>query len=166
VLLALFTVAITGAYLMPEPARNRSAFRLTVERPRVPAVVRRPFLLAVLAVLSSWSIGALFFSLGPQLGAQLFATSNAIVSGIGVVALAAAAAVAQLFTGRSAPWKATSAGSIVLAAGIALIVAAAATSSSATYLVGSILAGFGFGAAYLGGLRALVAKIPPQRRGQ
>jgi MFS family permease len=164
VLLALIAIALTGAYLMPEPVRNRSAFRLTVERPRVPTVVRRPFLLAALAVLSSWSIGALFFSLGPQLAAQLFDTSNAIVSGIGVVALAAAAAVAQLLTGRSAPWIATSIGSLALAAGIILIVVAAAIDSSAAYLAGSTLAGAGFGSAYLGGLRALVAKIPRQHR--
>jgi dihydroxy-acid dehydratase len=68
---------------------------------RDPAVVRRPFFLAALAVLSSWSIGALFFSLGPQLAGQLFNTTNVIVSGIGVVALAAAAAIAQLLTGRT-----------------------------------------------------------------
>ena len=50
---------------------KRSRFRLTVARPSVPAVVRRPFVLAALAVLSSWSIGGLFFSLGPQLAAHL-----------------------------------------------------------------------------------------------
>ena len=37
-----------------------------------------------------------------------------------------------------------------------LIVVAAASASSATYLVASILGGAGFGAAFLGGLRALV----------
>jgi hypothetical protein len=89
-------VAFVGAYFMPEPVLERSRFRLTVALPNVPAVVRRPFFLAALAVLSSWSIGALFFSLGPQLAAQLFNTTNVIVSGIGVVALAAAAAIAQL----------------------------------------------------------------------
>jgi MFS family permease len=163
-LLVLIGIALAGAYLMPEPVRNRSAFRLTVARPRVPAVVRRPFLLAALAVLSTWSIGSLFFSLGPELGTQLFATSNAIVAGIGVVALAAAAAVAQLLTGHSAPWIATSVGSLALAAGIILIVVAAAIGSSVAYLAGSILGGAGFGAAYLGGLRALVAQIPTEHR--
>jgi MFS family permease len=161
-LLALIGIALAGAYLMPEPVRNRSAFRLTIARPRVPAVVRRPFILAALAVLSTWSIGSLFFSLGPELGTQLFGTSNAIVAGIGVVALAAAAVVAQLLTGRSAPWVATSIGSLALAAGIILIVVAAAIDSSAAYLAGSILGGAGFGSAYLGGLRALVAQIPPR----
>src|SRR5580765_7228814 len=164
VLLALIAAALLGTYLMPDPVARRSGFRLSLERPHVPAVVRRPFALAALAVLSSWTIGALFFSLGPQLAGHLFGTSNAVVAGLGVVTLAGAAVLAQLFTGRSAPWIATSIGSIALAAGIVLIVVAAAIDSSATFLVGTILGGLGFGAAFLGGLRALVAQIPTEHR--
>jgi predicted MFS family arabinose efflux permease len=164
VLLGLIAIAFAGAWLMPEPVRERSRFRLTLELPRVPASVRGPFLLAALAVLSSWSIGALFFSLGPELGAHLFGTSNHVVAGLGVVALAAAAVASQLLTGRGAPWIAAGAGSVALAAGITTIVAAAATGSSTVYLAGSLVAGLGFGAAFLGGLRALVAQIPPEHR--
>ena len=47
VLLVLFAIAFTGAYLMPEPVRERSRFRLTVERPSVPPAVRRPFVLVI-----------------------------------------------------------------------------------------------------------------------
>ena len=164
VLLVLFAVAFAGAYWMPEPIEKRGRFRLTAERPRVPAVVRRPFFLAALAVLSSWSIGGLFFSLGPQLAAHLFNSSNVIVSGSGIVALAGAAVVAQLLTARTAPWIGAGVGSIALAAGMVLIVFAAARDSSAAYLAGSILGGAGFGAAFLGGLRALAAAIPHQQR--
>ena len=119
---------------------------------------------AALAVLSSWSIGGLFFSLGPQLAAHLFDSSNVIVSGSGIVALAGAAVIAQLLTGRSAPWVGAGVGSIALAAGMVLIVFAAARDSSAAYLAGSILGGAGFGAAFLGGLRALTAAIPQHQR--
>ena len=164
VLFVLFAVAFAGAYWMPEPVLARGRFRLTAERPSVPAVVRRPFLLAALAVLSSFSIGGLFFSLGPQLAAHLFGSANVIVSDIGIVALAGSAVIAQLLTGRTAPWIGTGAGSIALAAGMVLIVIAAVTDSGAGYLAGSILGGAGFGAAFLGGLRALVAAIPPGRR--
>src|SRR2546425_1469169 len=164
VLVVLFAVAFAGTYWMPEPIENRGRFRLTAERPSVPAVARRPFFLAALAVLSSWSIGGLFFSLGPQLAAHLFNSNNAIVSGSGIVALAGAAVVAQLLTGRSAPWIGAGAGSIALAAGMVLIVFAAARNSSAAYLAGSILGGAGFGAAFLRGLRALPAAIPHQDR--
>jgi predicted MFS family arabinose efflux permease len=164
VLLALVGTALVGAYLMPEPVRERSRLHLTFERPHVPAVVRRPFLLAALAVLSSWSIGALFFSLGPQLAGHLFHTTNVIADGSGIVVLAAAAVAAQLASARIAPWIAASTGSIALALGMALIVGAAAGGSGALYLTGSVLGGAGFGAAFLGGLRALVGAIPPEHR--
>src|SRR6188472_860202 len=164
VLLVLFAVAFAGTYWMPEPVEKHGRFRLKAERPSVPPVVRRPFFLAALAVLSSWSIGGLFFSLGPQLAAHLFNSSNVIVSGSGIVALAGAAVVAQLLTGRSAPWIGAGIGSIALAAGMVLIVFAAARNSSAAYLAGSILGGAGFGASFLGGLRALAAAIPHQHR--
>jgi MFS family permease len=164
VLFALFAIAFAGAYWMPEPVLERGRFRLTAERPTVPAVVRRPFFLAALAVLSSWSIGGLFFSLGPQLAAHLFHSTNVIVSGIGIVALAGSAVVAQFLTGRTAPWIGASVGSIALAAGMVLIVIAAAGDSGTVYLAGSVLGGAGFGAAFLGGLRALVAVIPHEHR--
>src|SRR5437899_6040183 len=102
VLLVLFAVAFAGVYWMPEPIEKRGRFRLTAERPSVPAVVRRPFFLAALAVLSSWSIGGLFFSLGPQLAAHLFNSSNVIASGSGIVAPAGPAVAAQLPTAHRA----------------------------------------------------------------
>src|SRR5262245_33809586 len=37
VLLALTAIALAGAYLMPEPVRDRKPLRLTVEAPKVPA---------------------------------------------------------------------------------------------------------------------------------
>jgi MFS family permease len=164
VLLVLAAIALGGVYWMPEPVLDRSRFRLTVQRPRVPSVVRPQFVLAGLAVLSSWSIAALFFSLGPQLALHLFRSTNVIVSGIGIVALAGSATLAQLLSARTAPWVAASIGSIALAAGMVMIVLASATDSSVTYLAGSIVGGAGFGAAFLGGLRALVAVIPSEYR--
>src|SRR5262249_8673307 len=120
--------------------------------------------LAALGLLSSWTIAALFYSLGPELGAQLFNTDNAIVAGLGVVLLSAAVVASQFLTARTAPWIATSGGSIALTAGVLLIVIAAATVSTAASLAGSIVGGAGFGTAFLGGLRALVSQIPPEHR--
>jgi len=163
-LLGLFVPAFAGAWLMPEPAQKRRGLRLRLERPSVPAAARRPFLLASLAVISSWSIGGLFFSLGPELGAELFRTGNVVVAGSGIVVLGVSAALTQLLFGRAAPWLGASGGSVALAGGTALIVASAAAGSSALYLAGSVVSGAGFGMAFLGGLRSLVAAIPPQHR--
>jgi MFS family permease len=164
VLIGLLAIAFAGSYMMCEPIKTRRRPRLTAERPYIPAVVKGPFLLASLAVVSSWSVGGLFFSLGPELGGLFFNTTNTIVTTIGIVALLATAALSQLVLGRSAPWKGAAVGSFALAVGVIVIILAIEMSSSAFYLLGSAIAGFGFGISFLGGLRGLVAAIPPEHR--
>ena len=164
VLFVLFAIAFAGALRMPEPVQRRGRFRLAAQRPSVPAAVRRPFVLAGLAALSSWSIGGLFFSLGPELSARLLHTTSALVSAIGIVELAGFAAISQLIFGRMAPWLGTSAGSAALAVGMALIVLATASDSGVIFLGGAAIGGIGFGMAFLGGLRTLSTAIPHAHR--
>jgi len=164
-LLVLFAIAFAAALRMPEPVAQRSRLRLTPQRPSVPHAVRPAFLLAALGVISSWSIGGLFLSLGPQLAAELFGSTNHLVTGVSVFALAGTAAVAQLAFGRSAPWAGAAAGSIALALGMVAIVIATSAGSASLFLAGSVVGGAGFGVAFLGALRALSAVIPPEHRG-
>lgn len=164
-LFVLFAIAFAGAWWMPEPVVDRSRPRLTPQRPSVPAPTRRAFVLAALGVTSSWSIGGLFLSLGPQLAGSLFHSTSPLVAGVSVFALAGSAAIAQLVFRHTAPWAGAAAGSIALAGGMVAIVAAAATGSSWLYLAGAGIGGAGFGVAFLGALRALSAAIPPAHRG-
>jgi predicted MFS family arabinose efflux permease len=166
VLFVLFAIAFAGALLMPEPVEANGRPRLTPQRPSIPPVVRRPFFLAALAVISSWSIGGLFISLGPALAGQLLHTDNHLITGLGVFALAGSGAVAQLLFGRSAPWAGTAVGSLALATGMIAIVIGASTETTAFYWLGAVVGGGGFGVAFLGGLRALSAAIPPQHRAE
>ena len=166
VLFALFAIAFYGALRMPEPVEATGRVKLTPQRPSIPPVVRRPFFLAALAVISSWSIGGLFISLGPALAAQLLHTDNHIVTGLAVFSLAASGAAAQLAFGRSAPWAGTSGGSLALATGMVAIVIAASTETPALFWLGTLIGGAGFGVAFLGGLRALSVAIPPQHRAE
>jgi MFS family permease len=163
-LLVLFAIAFAGALLLPEPVAERTRPRLTPQRPSVPPPARRAFLLAALAVISSWSIGGVFFSLGPQLSAELFGSTDHLVAGIGVFVLAGAGSLAQLAFGRSVPWVGAAGGSVALALGMALLVVAVAAGSPALYVAGSLIGGAGFGVAFLGALRALSAVIPPDHR--
>src|SRR3954470_2804696 len=117
-LLVLFAVAFAGALRMPEPVAARSKPRLPPRRPSVPPVTRSAFVLAALGVISSWSIGGLFLSLGPQLAGTLFGTSDHLVAGVAVFTLAGMGAVAQLVFGRAAAWAGAAAGSVALAVGM------------------------------------------------
>ena len=164
VLFALLAVALAGVVWMPEPVNDRRGGWWRINRPHVPAAVRRPFLLAALTVISAWSLGGLFFSLGPALGARLLDSTSVVLNSVGIVVLAASAALSQLLLRRIAPWKGALIGSIGLATGVALIVLATALESGALYLVGSVIGGVGFGIGFLGGLRALLGAIPSEHR--
>lgn len=163
-LLVAFAAALAAAIAMPEPVERTSAVRLTPQRPQVPPSVRRPFLLAALAVTSSWSIGGLFLALGPQLTADLFGSDDHLVAGLGAFVLSAAGAASQVLLGHVAPWRGAVAGSLALSTGVLTIVAAAATGSGALLLAGTVVGGAGFGLAFLGALRALSAAIPADHR--
>jgi MFS family permease len=163
-LFVLFAIALEGVWRMPEPVTERSRPRLTPQWPSVPRAIRGPFVLAALGVMSSWSIGGLFLSLGPQLSGDLFHTTNHLVAGAGVFALAGSAALAQIVLGRTPAWAGAGAGSVALSSGMVLIVIASSTDSSVVFLTGAIIGGAGFGVAFLGALRALSAAIPHEHR--
>src|ERR1700761_710871 len=111
-LLILFLGFLVAAWRMKEPVEvsPTARFRLTPSRPYVPPVARRPFVLASLAVLSSWSIGGLFLSRGPELSAIVYKSDAHLVSGLSVFMLAGSGAVAQLLFGRWAPWRGAAVG--------------------------------------------------------
>jgi MFS family permease len=157
---ALFAATLA----MEESVSDPSGMRLRPQRPAVPPTARPAFLLAALAVLSSWSIGGLSLALGPQLLGTLFHTTDHLVGGLSVFALAGSAAVAQVVFRRSAAWVAAAGGSVALAAGLLGIVVATATKSGALYVIAAVIGGAGFGVTFLGALRALSSAIPPEHR--
>jgi MFS family permease len=160
----LFAIALLGVVLMPEPVAARSRLRLTPQRPRVPSSVRQAFAVAVLAVISAYSIGGLFFALGPELAGRVLQTGDHLVAGTVLLLFAGSGAAAQLAYGRRAAWLGATAGSIALAFGVALIAVSAVEGSAAALIVGSVIGGAGFGLAFLCSLRALSAAIPPGDR--
>src|SRR6202012_1449693 len=165
-LLTPFPASLVGAWRMREPVEVAPGahFHLTPQRPSVPAVARRPFVLASLAVISSWSIAGLFLSLGPELSTLVYNSDTHLIGSIGIVMLALPAALSQIVLSHWAPWRAAAVGSLVMAVGMGLVVASAAADSAVLFTVGALVTGTGFGAAFLGGLRALSSAIPPEHR--
>jgi MFS family permease len=164
VLLVLFVVAIALALRMPEPVADRGRLRLTVQRPHVPASVRRPFVLASLAVIASWSIGGLLLSVGPALAGQILDTHDHLVTGLAVALLPGSGAVAILLLSRTAPWLAAASGALALAVGMVVVVVSVAELSAPLFLLGAVVGGAGFGVAFSGALRSLTSVLPPHHR--
>ncbi len=146
-----------GRARRPLPPHPAAALRAAGGAPPV-----RP---RALAVLSSWSIGGLFLSLGPELATIVYKLR--LPPGHQPRHLPAgdrgrdrAAALRPLGAVARRRRSARSA----LAAGMGLIVAAAATESAVLFTLGAIVTGAGFGTAFLGGLRSLSSAIPPEHR--
>src|SRR6478736_5023278 len=98
-LFALFAVAAAGALLLPEPVADRRRPRLTPQVPKVPPVVRRPFLLAALGVFvlaGSASVAQIAFGRSvPWAGAA--GGSLALALGMVLIVLASNADSGALF---------------------------------------------------------------------
>jgi MFS family permease len=103
----------------------------------------RPAFWAVLPCLvATWAIGGLYLSLGPSLFLSLSQSGNRLLGGSIVFALCAAGALI----------------------GLAITITATAAANAALLFLGTIVAGAGFGSAFLGAFRSLAAQATPGGR--
>jgi MFS family permease len=150
---------------LPETvASSGKRLTFTPQVPKVPRVLWRTFGLSALGVLASWSVGGLYLSLGPSIADDLFGTSNHAVGGAFVFAFCAFAAAIQWVLRGAGNRLTLVGGATALAAGSLVTAAGVSTGSNVTFVGGSVLVGLGFGAAFMGALRSLAAKLPPAHR--
>jgi MFS family permease len=166
VVLALVGIALAGTLALPEPVARSERARIRPQWPRVPRAIRRPFAVAALGVLASWSVGGVYLALGPALAATLLHTGNHLAGGAAVLALTLPASLSQLAANRLDARRAASYGAVVLAVGMGLTAAAVSSGSTAVFLTASVITGAGFGVAFLGALRSLTAVVPEHHRAE
>jgi MFS family permease len=164
-LLGAFTVAIAAVLAMPEPGK-RAPGVLASLRPRVsvPREARGTFATAVPCLIAVWALGGLYLPLGPSLAAQLLRSSNLLWGGVVIFLLTGVGAAVSVAVRASKPSSAMLGGCLALLAGTAVTFAAIATRTPAAFLLGTALAGAGFGPAFTGAYRTLVALAAPDQR--
>jgi predicted MFS family arabinose efflux permease len=153
--------------LMPEPAgRDREPWR--IQRPRVPAEIRRDFARVSLTAATVWASVALCLSIVPSYAGDLLATENlALLGAVSAVALGASCASQIAAQRRSTEQRgAQSAGLVVLAAGLVALASASALHSLAVLLVGAVAVGGGHGVAFLNAQDELNRIAPSEHRGE
>ena len=158
-----FVAALAAVAVMPEPGARRSgvrwAPRISVER-----AVRREFVATLPILVAGWAVAGFYLSLGPSLASQLAASSNRVLGGLAIFLLADIGAVAIVITRAWATTRAMIVGGIILGAGLVVAVAAIALTSPLLFFAATALTGVGFGPAWLGVLRTLVALAAPTAR--
>ena len=166
-LVAGFAVLVVLGWYLPETAPGvGGAPRFRPRRMSIPAGAGRPFALLSMSIVALWALGGLFASLGPSFVVGLLHSDNHVLGGLVIATLAGAGVIAQLVCGRLSTHRAILIGTVVLLVGVAAMIVAVALSSSVWFFAGGAVMGFGWGACFLGGLRAVSALASPTRRGE
>jgi hypothetical protein len=91
-------------------------------------------------------------------------TNSHIAGGAAVFALGGSAGLGQIVFRNLLARQAIAAGSMALAVGTVGTIAATLVGSDATFVVGSVVVGGGWGVAFMGALRSVSAAAPDQHR--
>jgi predicted MFS family arabinose efflux permease len=163
-MLGAFVAAAASILLIAEPNTRRSGVRL-LPRVGVEPGARPEFIAALPSLVAGWAVGGFYLSLGPSVALQLAASSNRLLGGLAIFALAGVGA-GSIIAGRSwAPDRSRRFGGIALIAGLALTVTAISLKAPTAFYAATALTGVGFGLSWLGVLRTLVALAAPTARG-
>lgn len=131
----------------------------------LPATVRRPLLVAAPIAIAVWSLAGFYGSLGPTLVRTLMGGPGALfLGGLALFVVAVSGAIAVLVL-RSRPAEALlRLGAVSLLAGVATVLASLSLHSLAVFLVGTAIAGVGFGTGFQGAIRTVMAAAAATER--
>jgi MFS family permease len=165
ILTATFLLLALATSVLPETV-DRKPGALAALRPQVsvPTAARRAFLRTIPTMASTWMLGGLMLSVGGSLLAAIFAQHNHAVVGLILGLFAGTAASASLVLRDRAPEEMERFGINALVVGTGLFVLALVTTSLTAFVAGAVIAGAGFGPAFLGGFRAVSQLAQPQER--
>jgi MFS family permease len=164
-LLGGFVIGIPAVLWMQEPGTTRPGAAASL-RPRVsvPREARGAFAMVAPGLVGVWALGGFYLSLGPSLAAQLLNSQNLLWGGVLISLLTGLGAVASAAFRKSDPAVVMLGGCLVLAAGALLTFAAIKTTTPAGVVVGTAVAGLGFGPAFMGAYGSVVALAPSDDR--
>jgi MFS family permease len=164
-LLAAFAASFILVAAMPESGTVRPG-ALASLRPHVsvPRPARGAFARALPALVAVWALGGFYLSLGPNLAAQLSRSHNLLWGGAVAFLLTGVGAASALAVRNVRPAAVMLGGCLALMVGAGASVAAIETGNAAVLLLSTGLAGIGFGPAFLGAYRTVVALAAPADR--
>ena len=165
VLLALFVMQALYVWRLPESV-SRQQGALASLRPtlHVPTQARRALWRVLPIDIAVWALGGFYASLAPSLVRTATGSTSNLIGGATVAALTVTGAL-MIYTLRNRPAdKVLQLGASLLPVGVALILIAVHSASLSLFFVGTLVAGCGFGAGFLGALRSVVPLALPHER--
>lgn len=160
VFLVLLGVMLAEAALLirvPETiTRKAGAWRVLRPNVSIPPAAMPALMRLTPLTLASWAMGGFYLSLMPTLVAVATGTRSVFVGAAVVSVLMATAATTVVVRRKTAPARLLPQGAVLLATGVAMTLLGVALQSAGVMLVGTLIAGTGFGSGYSGTFRTLL----------
>ncbi|MGF6401842.1 MFS family permease [Pseudomonas frederiksbergensis] len=165
VLFVLFVMQALYVWRLPESVtRQPGAWASLRPTLHVPIQARRMLWRVLPIDLAVWALGGFFASLAPSLVRTATGSTSNLIGGATVAVLTVTGAL-MIYTLRNRPAdKVLLLGASLLPAGVALILLAVNSASLPLFFFGTLVAGGGFGAGFLGALRSIVPLALPHER--
>ena len=160
----VFIVLLAGSFalavallFMPETAKaQRGAWASLKPHVLVPAQARAKLLRVTPVVVAAWALGGFYFSLMPSLVRAATGLSSPIIGGIVVTALSLGATIGVIWYRNANAARTLMVGTATFAAGVAIALAGISSQLVPILLAGTIISGFGFGAAFAASVRTVL----------
>jgi hypothetical protein len=165
VLLLLSAVEAAILWFMPETAALKPGALASLRpRVRVPPAALGTFASIAPVTIASWALGGFYFSLMPAVVRIATGTTLPIVGGVVVATLTFVGAVVVVALRKVAPERMLRLGIMGLAVGVMITLAGVQSQLVRIMLLGTVVSGMGFGAAFSGALRSLLPWAQPNER--
>jgi MFS transporter len=169
VVYVLFSVLISVAAVMivfigERRPRSPVTFGRFLPRLAVPRPTRRVFGAVIGCMISSWALAGLYLGMAPTIVADSLGISSHIAAGGAVAVVTGVGALTGILRRNRDARVTMLTGTVALVVGPVLTTVALAAHSQWGFYASAPIAGVGFGAAFQGGLRLLLAKAPEEGR--
>ena len=163
--LGLLVPALLGLLMTPETVQ-RTAFRLRLQRLKVPTEVRGVFIRGAAAGFGSFAVAGVFSSVAPVFLGQILGRTSHALAGAVVFILFTASIVGQLIVSRLSDRRALVSGCVLLVGGVGLLALALGIESLAALIAAASVVGLGQGLVIGAGLAAINQRAPVEHRGE
>lgn len=165
VLLLILLVAALLVGFAPETSKKaKGALASLKPKLTVPIKARRAFLFVTPLNMAVWMLGGFYLSLMPSLIINILHINSPWLGGWVVAALTLTGGLAVILARNLTSFSTIFSGATALLGGLVVILFGANTGSGLMLMLGSVLAGFGFGAGFLGSVRSVLPLAEPSQR--
>lgn len=165
VLAAVFAAQTISLIFMKEPIAPRpGAWSSLKPQFSLPAAAREPLLLALPVLIAVWALAGFYAALCPMLVRGMLGSNAPLLGGLALFVLAGSGGVAVLLLQKREAQEMMALGAGSLLVGIAVAVYALTHSAIALFLLGTAVAGIGFGTGFQGAVRTVAGVVAPHER--